>query len=339
MELFSFPKNEVVTSYLVSGTTRPTNRGLEGFTPGSSEKERTLRMSSDSGRGVDLSDQFIIFQLNNQLEGPTIIESSQVEPKIVGDAKEADVLVGLELLSFHTGADEQIDPDTRATLRINFGKDESSTDKKFDTVFWSIAAGLKLYDQVKNKPAESKELKSDLQKAFCNRPIEIPGGLGKLSFEVVKHREPAWWQKIFGFMQGETGKGLVSALGFPAITHQAIDLLDELLNRLTDSEPEVLFKSLPMRLALSQYARESFTGGNPRVKIGALNQGFCIMTRGRDFEAMSKANALYYPSYGKLVPQTVSDSALMSGNYDDPLKDVTYAVFKVNMRSTTLVPF
>jgi hypothetical protein len=93
-----------------------------------------------------------------------------------------------------------------------------------------------------------------------------------------------------------------------------------------------------MRLALSKYARDEFTGGNPRVKCGALNQGFCVMTRGRDFDTVSKADVIYYPTYGKLVPQKVTDTDLLAGRYDDPLRDVTYAVFRIGMRGTKLDP-
>jgi hypothetical protein len=246
--------------------------------------------------------------------------------------------MALEMLSFHVGNSERIDPNTRATMRINLGKDESSTDKRFDTAFWSIAAGFNLYNEAKGKKAEGKELKADFHKAFGNRPIEIPGGLGRLSFEVVKHTDPPWWKRIFGFLKSDTAKGLVSVLGFPAITNSAIDVLDELLERLTDADPEPLFKSLPMRLALSNYARDEFTGGNPRVKIGALRQGFCIMARGREFDTLSNSNQVDYPSYGKLGPQDISEADVMTGKYDDPVRDVSYAVFRVGMKSTKLDP-
>jgi len=293
---------------------------------------------SDSGAGVSLADQFIVFQFNNQLDGPTILEASQVEPKIAGSPTEPDVRVALEMLSFNLGANEGIDPDTRATMRINFGKDQSSTDKHFDTVFWSIAAGLQLYDSYKGKRTESKDLNGDFGKAFANRPIEIPGGLGQLSFQVVKHKEPPWWKKLLGFAQSDTAKSLVSVLGFPAVTTQAISLIDELLGRLVDAEPEVLFGSAPMRLALSRWARDEFSGGNPRIRIGCLRQGFCVLARGRDYDAIAKSNAAYYSQYGKLVPTGVPDAQILAGKYDDPLKDITYAVFRVGMGGTKLDP-
>lgn len=335
MSLFSFRQDDVVTSYTLEGATRA-QQGI--VKAGLSWAAPELFLATDSRSKVDLHDQFIVFQMNNQLDGPPILESSQVAPKLEGSKNEPDVMVALEMVSFYLGEKEHIEPDTRATMRITFGKDESSTDKGFDTVFWSIAAGLRLYEQTANKAPQSKDFKMDLQRAFGKRPIEIYGGLGKLSFEVVKHREPSWWTRVFKFLQGDTGKSLVSVLGFPAITSQAIDMLDELLNRLTESEPEILFKSIPMRLALSKYAHNEFTGDNPRVKLGCVNPGFCVMARGRDLPVVSNANVIYHASYGKLVPINVSDNDLMAGEYDDPLKDVTYAVFRVRMKSTKIDP-
>lgn len=334
MSLFQFPQQDVVTSYsLVEGDSRT---GVKRV--GRPRQKNELRLMTDSGAQVELADQFLVFQLNNELESPTILECSKVEPKITGSADEPDVLVALEMLSFHIGSNEGIQEDTRATMRINFGKDQSSTDKHLDTLFWSIAAGLQLYDSYKNKRSESKDLRGDFPKAFGNRPIEIPGGLGELSFQVIKHKEPSWWRKMLGFAQSETSRQLVSVLGFPAITTHAIGVIDELLGRLEDSEPEVLFRSMPMRLALSQWARDEFSGGNPRVRIGSLRQGFCVLTRGRDYDAIAQSNALYYPTYGRLVPAEVSESTLMSGTDADPLKHLTYAVLRVAMKSTKLDP-
>jgi hypothetical protein len=168
--------------------------------------------------------------------------------------------------------------------------------------------------------------------------VEIPGGLSKMTFEVVKHKEPAWWQQIFKFLQSDTGKTLVSTIGFPAISSQAISMLDQLLNRLTDSQPTILFKSRPLRLALTRQAKQDFTQGLARIRIGCLNPGFCVLARGRDFQAIVDSDCIYYPTYGKLVPSKISQAQLLTGRYDDPLKDTTYAIFKVGMKKTKLDP-
>ena len=41
---------------------------------------------------------------------------------------------------------------------------------------------------------------------------------------------------------------------------------------------------------------------------------------------------------GKLAPGKVSETDLVSGRDDDPLKDVTYAVFRLGMKKTKLDP-
>ena len=289
-------------------------------------------------KSADLQNQFFVFQLSSQENGPTILESTQVDPLIEGGDDSPDVLANVEMLSFHLGADEQIDQNTKATLRMNIGKDESSTDKKFDTVFWSIAAGLNLYDQAKKGPAASKDIKSDFQAALGHRPIEIAGGLGKITFDVIKHKEPPWWKRIFSFAESGTGTALISTLGFPALTSQAIHVVDELLDRITDSGPQILFKGFPMRLAFSKYARNEFAGGNPKVRVGCFNRGFAVFARGRDFATVADSNSIFYPTYGRLVPANVSQSDLLSGRYDDPLKAVTYAVFRVGTKATKLDP-
>ena len=344
MKLFNFKEHDVITSLyneknardLIEAINSPNFATLP--TLNNSGAVSFVKDNSPNPSMLDLSNQFINFQLSNDLEKPPIQESSQVEPVLSGSEEQPDVLVNLEMLSFHIGANEDIDKNSRATIRINIGKDENSRDKYFDTAFWSIAAGLNLYNQAKNKTAEPKELKSDFKQAFGNRPIEIPGGLSKMTFEVVKHREPRWWQKIFKFLQSDTGKSLISTVGFPAISSSAINMLDELMNKLDKSEPEILFKSLPLRLALSQQAKDDFTAGNPRIKMGSLNPGFTVLARGKDFETIVNSDAYFYPSYGKLVPSNVSEAQLLSGKYDDPFKDVTYSIFRVGMKETKLDP-
>ncbi|MEJ2717437.1 MAG: hypothetical protein P8182_09910, partial [Deltaproteobacteria bacterium] len=169
----------------------------------------------------DLQDQFIVFQFSTEVNGPTILDMSEVNPVKPGGDDKPDALARIQLVSFHVGSDESIEKNARATLRLDFGKD-SNSDSPLDTVFWSIAAGLNLYNEAMKKPTEAKDLKTDFNEAFSRRPIEIPGALGRLSFVVVRHKEPAWWRKIFTFFQSGTGKALISAVGFPAITQQAI---------------------------------------------------------------------------------------------------------------------
>lgn len=305
------------------------------------DEDDGLTLIDNSGRPMraaakELEDQFVVFQISNTLEAPSIFESSKITPALKGSEETPDVLVQMQMQSFNLGANENIDPNTRATMRITMGKDENSSDKFFDTVYWSIAAGLNLYDESKKAPVNGAQLKSDFRQAFGHRPIEIPGGLSKLSFEVVKHKEPAWWRKAFSFFKSPTGSALTSALGFPAVTLKTIHMVDTMLERLADTDHEVLFKSVPMKLALTQQAKTEYTGGNARVRLGSLAPGFCILARARDYKHFVESDYLYYPTYGKLIPQNVSDLELTTGEFEDPLRDVTYAVFKIGMKETLL---
>lgn len=124
----------------------------------------------------DLANQFLVFQLNNTDTGGTVLETSLVDPALNGSEEAPDIQMTVEMIAFHVGENEGIPENTRATMRLVIGKDENSRDKYFDAAFWTVAAGLQLYNDAKGKPAESKELKADFTKAFGKRPIEIPGG-------------------------------------------------------------------------------------------------------------------------------------------------------------------
>ena len=341
MSVFSFDLNQTLTGI---PTPPPTKARAKTRSVGVSDLLGwgDTAFISDNGTvssSDDMKDQFVVFQLNDTMDGPAILNAEAVKPKLAGSDDQPDVLTKLNLISFHVGADERIEKGTRATMRINFGKDPSSTDRMFDTAFWAIAAGLKLYNDRTGQPAQTKDLAADINRAFGNRPIEIPGGLGNLSFEVVKHEEPKWWQKVFSFLEGGTGQTLTSVLDFPAaVTQAAIGIIDELVGRLADNEPEVLFKSKPMRLALTGKAHDEFTGGSPRVRLGSLNNGYCVLARYGDYSAIASTNAVFYPTHGPAGPRRRRPRQLRQPDQQDPLNGLTYAVFRVLMKSTQLDP-
>lgn len=343
MSLFSFdPAQTLTTLASPAPRTQPRARGEEGgfdlFRGGANV------FSRDDGTTAshdDLSDQFIVYQISKEATGPALLDATAVQPTLAGSPEQPDALARLNLVSFHLGKGEDIDPNTRATMRITFGADPSSSTRMLDTAFWAVAAGLKLYAQSqegKGAVAQDKQLATDLNRAFANRPVEIAGGLGLLSFEVVRHEEPQWWQKLFDFARGGTGQTLSAALGFPAITAPALALVDELLNRLADDEHEVLFKSAPMRLALTQQAHEDFTGGNPRIRLGSLADGYCVLARGRDREALVAADPVFHPTHGILAPATADPGRTVELTTENPLHGLTYAVFRVKTKTTQLDP-
>ena len=50
-----------------------------------------------------------------------------------------------------------------------------------------------------------------------------------------------------------------------------------------------------MRLALSRRAHDDFTGGNARIKLGALDDGYCVLARGRDHDTLVAADPVFHP--------------------------------------------
>jgi hypothetical protein len=343
MPLFSFdPRKTVTGTFAAPAAAAPAARARGEAAPrarGASEPARETAFVRDDGVALakdELDDQFIVYQLSKELQGPAILDSTAVTPSLEGTDAQPDVLAKLNLISFHVGAGDEVDRDTRATMRITLGKDPSSASRILDTAFWAVAAGMKLFAD--EKPAQDKQLAADINRAFANRPIEIAGGLGLLSFEVVKHEEPKWWQKLFGFLRSGTGEALTSVLGFPGVTQPALALVDELLGRLDEEKHEVLFQSAPMRLALTQRAHEEFTGGNPRVKLGCLDQGHCVLARGRDRNALVAADPVFLPTHGILVPATADPGDTAALTTKNPLHELTYAVFRVQTKSTLLDP-
>jgi len=284
----------------------------------------------------ELKNQFVVFQIAATESGQTIAEASTLEPHYDGSAEQPDMFMNIEMQSFHLAKSETVDKETRATMRLIIGKDRNSRNKMLDDVFWTVSAGLDFYNRNKNERAKPNEYQSDFSKAFGDRPIEIPGGLANITFEVVKHKEASWWKKTFGFLTSDAGRSLTSIIGFPGITQNAIGLLDEVFSRFDRSKTETIFESRSMILALTKQAKMDYTQGNPRIRMGSINPGFCVLARGRDFFKIANADAYFYPHYGVLVPSTVSPGDLVSGNYEDPFEDITYVVFKIGMLPTKL---
>src|SRR5271165_1571688 len=163
--LFGGASHEPITIFRYDGDLPAAKALTKGVEPSAlilpDDRGHLLAVGADVTKGLSApdGDQFMVFQLNSSLDGPTILDATEVQPNIDGSLDNPDVLVGIEMLSFHVGEHEDIDKNTRVTLRMDIGKDESSTDKRFDAVFWSIAAGLQLYDNVKDAKTESKDLK------------------------------------------------------------------------------------------------------------------------------------------------------------------------------------
>ncbi|MEJ2717438.1 MAG: hypothetical protein P8182_09915 [Deltaproteobacteria bacterium] len=93
-----------------------------------------------------------------------------------------------------------------------------------------------------------------------------------------------------------------------------------------------------MTLALTQHARDSFTGGVPSVTVGVLNPGFCLLARGRDYSSLIDNEPVYMGAYGLLKPQDMALKDFLQSPDDNPFREMTYAVLKVGTAETRLNP-
>jgi hypothetical protein len=329
---------DVLTPYNIQGKVKPLMPSASMMVD--SSENRSLLLASDNSprsiSNIDLSTQFLAFQTEMVNGAPTVLESSMIEPKLETPEATPDVVMDISMQAFHIGDNEPIDKDTRATLRLTVNKDADSLGGRgLDTLFWTITSGLKLYDEIKNRKADSKDLQADYKKAFGNRFIEIPGGLGDIRFEVIKHQEPSWWQQIFKFLEGDTGKALAAALGFPAVTQQVVNFVDQAVSHFEGKNPKALFASQPLKFAFSKQSRDAYINSAP-VKIGSLNQGIWIFARGRDLKLLSNTKAYFYATYGRLIPADKTPADFLAPGFVDPFKDVTYGVFRVQMQKAKL---
>jgi hypothetical protein len=294
-------------------------------------------ISSDSDEpkitAGEVSNQFMVFQFQKQKDGsPIMLESSAVEPLLETGGAAPDIAMDVKLLSFHLGENESVAKDSRATLRLTVSRaEESSRGSDFENLYWAVTAGLSLWDDIKGRKVGSHQVKSDFRRALGNKYIEVPGALGDIKLEVISHKEPPWWRKAFQFAASDAGKALVAALGFPAVTSQVIRFVDEAASRFEKTNPEVIFASRPLKFAFSKQARDGFYSSGA-ARIGALNPGLWLMARGRDFKSLENIPAYYYGTLGMIVPASVSIADMISEKYEDPFKNITYAVFGVQMK-------
>ena len=289
---------------------------------------------------VALDDSFRLFNLvpDPNTDTAHFVDPHESKPNVAGTDEEPDVITKINLLAFHPGSqiEREIGKDARATLRLDVGQDEQA-ESTLEPLFWSIAAGLDLSNVAKEKEAP-KKYRSDFDKAFARRPIEIAGGLAEIRFEVFAHEEKSWWRKIFSGLGGSAAQSLITALGFPGIVNEAIDILNEAFDKF-DNNTKPLFRSAKMTFALSERARVGYTLGMPGVRAGVLPQGFSLMVPQKHYQQIRESKPYFLGTYGKLVPGDVTLDQFNSAGYQDPYAAIPYALLKVQSKAAALQAF
>lgn len=279
----------------------------------------------------EASNQFILLQLSDG--DKRVLNTTEVIPKLQG-AEKPDINMLLDFESFKIGSNENIDPKTKATLQLKVGQEHKITG--LEKLFYCINGGLDLYNEIKRKKAEPKDFKQSTEAALGNKPISLPGGIGQISLNVVKHDEPKWWQKIFSFAKSDTAKNLMSLIGFGGITEVAVNSIAGMLDNLFDKEPEILFQSQAVKLSFTQAGREELGGDLSTVKVSCLNPGLWVMARKTDYDTILSANPVYYSGFGVLAPDGMSEIDALKDSGNNPFSKITYAIIKAKIKEVDL---
>jgi len=277
------------------------------------------------------SNQFILLQLSDGEQ--RILNTTQVVPKLQGSDEKPDINMKLDFEGFRIGSNEDIEPDTKATLQLQIGQEHSAGE--LDKLFYCINGGLDLYNKITGKPSESKDFKKSTADALGKKPISLPEGAGEITLSVVKHEEPKWWQKIFSFAQSDTGQDLISLIGFPGVTKTAVNCLSGMLDKLFDDEPDILFQSRPVKLAFTQSAKDDLSSGLATNLVSCLNEGIWVMARKEDYKTIIDSKPKYFIGYGILAPDEMNEIEALDDK-SNPFSKITYAIIKAKMKEVDL---
>ena len=293
--------------------------------------ERGVNIKRSRGEASFLSDQFIALNLESNADNTHSFKlSHNSSPTLEGGDDNPDVALKIEMIAFSAG---EGDPSKgSATLRLDVCQHKNNYGA-MEPLYWSIAAGVDIASLFK-KGVSPSNYRKDFQSSFSNREIEVPGGLCNLSFELVRHKEQPWWQKIFKFANTGAGSVLLDAAGFPGITRGAVDIIDQAFDRLHNADKDILFKSAMAPYALSAFGVEDYTLGSSGVKIGVLNKGFTLLVPQRHVAIFEELAPTILPSQGRLLPRGVSELEALDPDYKNPFDSVPYVVLKVKTAST-----
>lgn len=276
---------------------------------------------------LDTNKTVYVYQLEGNGPALNIVDPTDVIPTLAGSPDKRDIVFSVSLQSFHVGSQEAVKSNTRATLKIIAGKSQDSPDAHhLELAFWIITSGLRLLKPGINGVPEPKELSFKP----TGKPVEIPGGLSNITFDILKHRTKTFWELLFGFL-GQSSS-LTKAIGFPALAEDAVSFIGNLLNNAADLDAKPIFTSGSLQFAMTQYAKSTYEGQNSGITIGSLNKGFWLLVRESDREALLTTKPRFNGT------KSILQATTGQPQHDDILKKITYAVVKAELAATNLHP-
>jgi hypothetical protein len=275
--------------------------------------------------GID-PQQFTLLQLTDG----GLADLHDVRPNLAGSEDAPDVQTRIQLVSLHmSDQDREANAGHQASLRLDIGKDPRSS-SQLEPLLWSVAAGIDLIGCTGE--GRNARIDADLSAGFKQRPIEIPNGMAQLRIEIVTHPEPPAWRRYFSFLaRSDETKLLVSVLGFPGITIQAANLIDQLMGAVDEARAQVLFRSRPLSIAMNGIAVTDFKAGLYTVSVAGVNDGYLVMTRFADMHRLldMKSDIEFRGGDGLLVRK---GSGILGEEFDH----ITYAVLRIRSKSSRI---
>jgi len=289
--------------------------------------------------------QGVILQLVQETDGNfKAVDPYSIQPEIEGSAETPDIYMKMTMEKFHIDKRIYCDKNSTATFRLVVGPAQNKISEKVKPIFWVISAGMKLHELFSNNQGDrDQKMDINLDESFNGKPIEIPGGVVSIHLDVVKHRHPKWWKNLFNFLKDTVGKTVISAIGFPAVTGEAINIIDNTLNQIDRlKDREYIFSSTRTGILVSltkwgdQKAEWFGATGDFSGSLGSLNPGVWIMIQTKDIPFFTKTPFYFDQVYGGLIPIGTTPLEAKAPDFVNPFDNTTFAVFKVDMVPTNL---
>ena len=275
---------------------------------------------------------FFIFKIceEDNTEEKHVEMLTDLNPEFEGDIL-PDIAMAINLVHFNLSNKEELNKRTRATMRLTIEQKDPLFQQQ-EPLMWIASVGLKIFDIVKNKKSLKDVNLADFNGAFGNRPIEIPKGRATLSFDLIKHREPKWWQKVFNFTNSPEGHALSAALGFPGVTQNVVGMMDRLFKDITKSRSEVIFNSEKIDLAFTNAAK----GEDSFEETAVMNRGYYLVCKGSDLGFFMSTPAKFNKAVNNLIPRDIGMEEFLSEGFVNPFDSKTFAIFKVALANMTI---
>lgn len=270
-----------------------------------------------------LSDQFFVYQL----AGGSLVSPTSIEPEISTTEKAPDVLLDVQLEAFHF-AESLHAENAGATMNILMNKSPLSRSAAPNLNYF-VTTALKLVKPDAAKNLNPVDYQSDFSDALGSSKIGAPGGVGQLTITINRHDQPSWWSSMLDWVAGTPGgQALTAALGFPGVTSEVVKFVENMVSSVKNAQQ--IIDSAQMKFAFSKEAKNKLMRGD-NATVACLNSGRWVMIKGSDFDAVFKTQPKLLTEYGLLYPSKTAPEDVVKANYQDPFREITYAVFNVDL--------